>query len=97
VRAIERRLIAVERRLNPPVPRFQEIVILGGLPGSDNDPTLATVGEMQWERAPAESFAAFRARTGAAAEAAGLAFIIFGGLPHGIAHRWNRDLGAFSR
>ena len=82
-RTLERRLIAVEQRLNPPVPRIQEIMVLGGLPGSDDgDPTLATAGEMQWERAPAESFAAFRARTRASAEAAGVAFIVFGGLPN---------------
>jgi hypothetical protein len=75
--------------LNPPVPRIQEIVILGGLPGSDdNDPTVAAAGDMRWERAPAESFAAapaesfaaFRDRTRVAAEAAGVAFIVFGGL-----------------
>jgi hypothetical protein len=67
VRALER-LIAVERRLNPPA--IQEIVILGGPPGSDDgDPTLAAAGDMRWERAPAEPFAAFRARTRAAVEA----------------------------
>jgi hypothetical protein len=76
-RAIERRLIAAERRLNPPVPRIRE-VNLGGDPGSDGGPTLAG-GGMGWERAPGESFAAFRARTRAAAEAAGVAFILFGG------------------
>jgi len=43
--AIERRLTAAERRLNPPVPRIQEIVILGGLPGLDeDDPTVAAAG-----------------------------------------------------
>jgi hypothetical protein len=78
-RAIERRLAAAERRLNPPVPRIEEVVILGGLPGSDDDPTFAAAGGMRWERAPAESFAEFRARTRAAAEAAGVAFILFGG------------------
>jgi broad specificity phosphatase PhoE len=77
-RAIERRLIAAERRLNPPVPRIRE-VNLGGPPGSDYDPTLAAGGGMRWERAPGESFAAFRARTRAAAEAAGVAFIVFCG------------------
>ena len=76
-RAIERRLAAAERRLNPPVPRIRELN-LGGDPGSDG-PTLAAAGGMQWERAPAESFAAFRARTRAAAEAAGVASIVFGG------------------
>jgi hypothetical protein len=69
-RAIERRLIAAERRLNPRVPRIQEMVIRGGSPGSDGDPTLAAGGEMGWERALGESFAAFRARTSAAAAAA---------------------------
>jgi hypothetical protein len=47
-RAIERRLIAAERRLNPPVPRIQEMVILGGPPGSDGDPTLAGAGGRPW-------------------------------------------------
>ena len=67
-RAIERRLIAAERRLNPSVPAVQEIFIIreiiipGGLPGSDDDPTFATAGEMRWERAPSETLSAFRAR-----------------------------------
>jgi hypothetical protein len=73
-RAIERRLIAAERRLNPPVPRIREVVVRGG-----GNPTLAAADGMEWERAPAESFAAFRARARAAAEAAGVAFILFGG------------------
>jgi hypothetical protein len=61
-RAIERRLIAAERRLNPPVPAVEEIFIIreiiipGGLPGSDDDPTFATAGELWWERAPAETW-----------------------------------------
>jgi hypothetical protein len=80
-RAIERRLTAAERRLNPPVPRIQEIVILGGLPGSDDDPTFATVGAIRWERAPAETLAAFRERAVAATTAAGERYIVVGGLP----------------
>jgi hypothetical protein len=79
-RAIERRLAAVERRLNPPVPTIQEIMILGGLPGSD-DPTFATAGQIRWERAPAETLPAFRARAVAAATAAGETYIVIGGLP----------------
>ena len=79
-RAIERRLIAAERRLNPPVPRIKEVVIFGGLPGSDDDPTFATAGGIRWERAPAETLAAFRARAVAAATAAGERHIVIGGL-----------------
>jgi hypothetical protein len=85
-RAIERRLIAAERRLNPPVPEVSEIFIIrliitpGGLPKSDDDPTFATAGEMRWERAPAETFAAFRERAVAAATAAGERRIVIGGL-----------------
>jgi hypothetical protein len=84
-RALERRLIAAERRLNPPVPAGGEFVIIreiitpGGLPGSDDDPTFATAGEMRWERAPAETLAAFRARAVAAATAAGERRIVIGG------------------
>jgi hypothetical protein len=85
-RAIERRLIAAERRLNPPVPAVQEIFIIreiiipGGLPGSDDDPTFATAGEIRWKRAPAETLAAFRERAVAAATAAGERRIVIGGL-----------------
>lgn len=85
-RALERRLIVAERRLNPPVPAGGEFVIIreiitpGGLPGSDDDPTFATAGEMRWERAPAETLAAFRARAVAAATAAGERRIVIGGL-----------------
>jgi hypothetical protein len=85
-RAIERRLIAAEFRLNPPpVPAVQEIIIIreiitpGGLPGSDDDPTFATAGEMRWERAPAETLAAFRERAVAEATAAGERRIVIGG------------------
>lgn len=79
-RAIERRLAAAERRLNPLVPPIKEIMILGGLPGS-HDPTFATAGDLRWERAPAELFPAFRARAVAAATAAGEPFVVMGGLP----------------
>jgi hypothetical protein len=79
-KTLERRLTAAERRLNPPVPRIKEIVILGGLPGSD-DPTFATAGDLRWERAPAETLPAFRARAMAAATAAGERYIVIGGLP----------------
>jgi hypothetical protein len=36
---------------------------------------VAAAGDIRWERAPAESGAPFRARTRAAVEAAGVAFI----------------------
>ena len=79
-RAIERRLIAAERRLNPPVPAVQEIFIIREIVSSRDDPTFATAGEMRWERAPAETLAAFRERAEAEATAAGERRIIIGGL-----------------
>jgi hypothetical protein len=78
-RAIERRLIAAERRLNPPVPAVQEIFIIREIVSSRDDPTFATAGEMRWERAPAETLAAFRERAVAAATAAGERRIVIGG------------------
>ena len=39
-------------------------------------------GNSEWEAAPDESFEAFRARAKAAAEAEGVRYIIFGGLPN---------------
>jgi hypothetical protein len=47
-RAIERRLAAAERRLNPPVPRIREFVILGGPPGESSRP--------DWTRPHGEPF-----------------------------------------
>jgi len=79
-RAVQRRLVAIERQLNPCVAATQEIIILGGLPGSD-DPTFASAGKMRWQRAPDESLSAFRARAMAAATAASEPHLIIGGLP----------------
>lgn len=78
-RAIERRLAALERRLMPPRAAPQVIIISGG--PCRGDPTFATAGGLQWERAPAESFADFQTRATAAATAAGERFVIIGGLP----------------
>jgi hypothetical protein len=47
-RAIERRLIAAMRRLNPPVPTVPEIFIIREIVSSRDDPTFATAGEMRW-------------------------------------------------
>ena len=77
----EQRLAAIERRLHPLARTIQEIIIRGGLPGSD-DPTFARAGEMRWQRTPDESFAVFRARAMTEASAAGERFIIIGGLPN---------------
>jgi hypothetical protein len=79
VRAIERRLIAAERRLNSPVPAVEEIFIIREIVSSRDDPTVATAGEMRWERASAETSAAFRERAVAEATAAGERRIVIGG------------------
>ena len=76
--ALERRLATVERRLTPPRAEPQVILIRGGLHGGD--PTHASAGDMQWECAPGESFADFKARAVAAAKAADERFIVVGGL-----------------
>jgi hypothetical protein len=76
-KAIERRLAAAERRLMPRRAAPQVIIICGGF--QDGHPTFATVGSVRWERAPAESFADFKAR--AVAAAAGERFVVIGGLP----------------
>jgi hypothetical protein len=77
---LERRVAAIERRMVAHL-EIMEIAVRGGLPGSDDDPRFATVGGIRWERAPAETLAAFRARAVAAATAAGERHIIIGGLP----------------
>jgi hypothetical protein len=79
-KSIERRLSALERRTNLPGLGVQEIIIRGGLPGSD-EPTFAGAGEMRWQRTADEPFPAFRARAVTAAMAAGQRFTVFGGLP----------------
>jgi hypothetical protein len=78
-RAIERRLIAAERRLNPPVPAVEEIFIVREIVSSRDDPMFAAAGEMRWERAPTETSAAFRERAVAEATAAGERRIVIDG------------------
>jgi hypothetical protein len=75
---IEHRLTAIERRLMPSPAGPEIIEIRGGFHGGD--PTFAIAGALRWERAPAESFAAFRARAVAAAAASDEPFVVFGGL-----------------
>jgi hypothetical protein len=58
-KTIERRLAAAERRLTPGHD-LEIIIIRGGLRGGD--PTCCTVGNVSLDRAPSESFAAFKAR-----------------------------------
>ena len=77
-KAIQRRLAAVELRLNPPVPTIREIIIRGGL--TSGIAPIARVGADEWEAAPGEAFEAFRARAMVAATAAGAQFVVFGGL-----------------
>lgn len=79
-KSIARKLAALEQQLNALVPALLEITVRGGLPGSD-DPLFAGAGEMRWQRAPDETFVAFRERAVRAAMAAGERFIIIGGLP----------------
>ena len=75
---LERRVAAIERRMVAHL-EIMEIAVRGGLPGSDDDPTFATAGGIRWERAPAETLAAFRERAVAAATAAGERYIVIGG------------------
>ena len=75
----ERRVAAIERRTMLAPSEIMEIFVSGGL-GPGVAP-VASFSDRQWEAAPGESFEGFRNRVKAAAEAAGVAFIIFGGLP----------------
>jgi hypothetical protein len=78
-KTLTRRLEAIEKRLNPRVAGLREILIEGGMvPGIS---LLATFNGHHIEGEPHESFASFRARAIAAAEAEGAEFIVFGGLP----------------
>ena len=78
-KAIRHRLDDAERRLKSER-SLQVIIVRGGLPG---DPTFATVGAEQLDRATDESFSAFEARVVAAAIRAGQELLIIGGLPNG--------------
>jgi hypothetical protein len=76
---LERRVAAIERRMVAHL-EIMEILVRGGLvPGVA---LIASFSGREWEVAPDESFEAFRARAKAAAEAEGVRFIIFGGLPN---------------
>src|ERR1700751_2763475 len=79
-RKFERRLAALEQRLNASAAGITEIVVRGGL-GPSVAP-IASFSGREWEAAPDESFESFRARAKAAAEAEGVRYIIFGGLPN---------------
>jgi hypothetical protein len=78
-RAIERRLVKLERRLAPPNDEMQVLIIKGGM-CSDGGMT-ADAGSLNWTQGPGESFAAFKARAIADAISAGQRHIIIGGLP----------------
>jgi len=76
---ISRRIERLEQEAGIRPPPIVEIHIIGGLaPGVAS---IASFGTHEWEAAPGETFEAFRARARAAAEAEGLAHIVFGGVP----------------
>ncbi|MET4801413.1 hypothetical protein [Bradyrhizobium sp. LB11.1] len=80
---IEKRLAAIERKLNMRLapdgkPPFRILLIEGGLPGPIN---FAYAGETRWERDDSEELEAFVQRTAQAALAAGEARLNVGGLP----------------
>jgi hypothetical protein len=81
-RDFQRRLAAVERKLNGDGngtnPPFRILRIEGGLPGPIN---WSYAGQHQWKREPAEELEAFVERTAQAARAAGETSLIVGGLP----------------
>jgi hypothetical protein len=79
-RKFERRLAALELRLNASAPGTMAIVVRGGL-GPGVAP-IASFSGRHWDAAPGEPPEAFRARAKAAAEAEGAPFIVFGGLPN---------------
>jgi hypothetical protein len=87
-KAIERRLAAVERRLSRGRADLEVIVIRGGL--HDGDPTFSTIGDVQMDRAPDESLAAFEARVVAEATAIGQEIVTMGGLPDNIGEQTSR-------
>jgi Resolvase, N terminal domain len=59
-RAIERRLVKVERRLAPPNDEVAVFIITGGI--CIDDGTTAYAGSLNWTQGPDESFSAFKAR-----------------------------------
>ena len=74
----ERRVAAIERRTMVAPSEIMEIFVSGGL-GPGVAP-VANFSGRQLEGAPNESFEGFLARARAEAEAAGVTFIVFGGL-----------------
>jgi hypothetical protein len=76
----ERRLRAVERKLNGGTPPsiFRILTFEGGLPGPINR---AYAGEHRWRREGDETLEQFTERAARAAEAAGETSLMVGGLP----------------
>ena len=81
MKAIERQLRAVEKRLKPGT--VTEIIVRGGLPGADPF-AFATVGVSRIMRNADETPEVFRTRVRTIAEATGVRLIVHGGLPHEV-------------
>lgn len=83
-RDFERRLAAVERKLNakrhPTGKAFRILLVQGGLPGPIN---WAYAGTLTWRREADEDLGAFAKRAAEAASAAGEMALTVGGLPQG--------------
>ncbi len=77
-KATERRLAAAERLLLSRKGSLQVIIVHGGFSGP---PQYADGGDRIWERASDETFEVFEERVIANAKAAGLKFVVIGGLP----------------
>jgi hypothetical protein len=78
-RAIERRIVKLERRLARPSDDVTVFIITGGVCSEGG--TTAGAGGSNWTQGPDETFAAFKARVLAEATSAGQHHIIIGGLP----------------
>jgi hypothetical protein len=76
---INGRLLKVERRLRNRT-GFRLLIIEGGLPGALS---FARSGDRKWQREINEPYEAFEARAINEAKAAGLNFVVVGGLPSG--------------
>jgi hypothetical protein len=81
VNDLRRRLAVAEKAMQAVRPEITCIVVSGGLSGSTADDGAFVSGSLRYRRENGEEVADFRRRVVAAAQAAGVRVIVFGGLP----------------
>jgi hypothetical protein len=82
-RTIERRLAAVERRLQMRKPIVHEVYVTGGLVQGRISKQASIAGGRTIEPEPDEDFVHFQERICVLARSEDARFIVYGGLPHG--------------